>query len=50
MRAFGCLHEYIITSKKLVLLNDTHRERLVIQSDQYRNGWLAASDLFDMFI
>ena len=24
-------------------------ERLVFHSIQYRNGWLAASDLFDMF-
>ena len=30
-------------------LNDTHRERLVFHSIQYRNGWLAVSDLFDMF-
>ena len=30
-------------------INDTHRERLVFHSIQYRNGWLAASDLFDMF-
>ena len=29
--------------------NDTHRERLVFGSIQYRNGWLAASNLFDMF-
>ena len=27
--------------------NDTHRERLVFHSIQYRNSWLAASDLFD---
>ena len=31
------------------LLKDTHRERLVFHSIQYSNGWLAASDLFDMF-
>ena len=31
-------------------LNDTHRKRLIFHSVQYRNGWLAASDLFDMFI
>ena len=31
-----------------VLLNDTHRERLMFHSIQYMNGWLAASDLFDM--
>ena len=30
-------------------LNDTHRERLMFYSIQYRNGWLAVSDLFDMF-
>ena len=29
--------------------NDTHRERQVFHSIQYRNGWLAASDLFHMF-
>ena len=31
------------------IFNDTHRERLMFLSIQYRNGWLAASDLFDMF-
>ena len=30
--------------------NDTHRERLMFQTTQYRNGWLTASDLSDMFI
>ena len=30
-------------------MNDIHSERLVFRSIQYRNGWLAASDLFDMF-
>ena len=30
-------------------LNDTQRERLVFHSIQYRNGWLAASNYFDMF-
>ena len=29
-------------------LNDTHREKL-FYSIQYKNGWLAASDVFDMF-
>ena len=29
--------------------SDTHRERLVFYSIQYRNGWLAAPDLFHMF-
>ena len=29
--------------------NDTHRKKLVFRSIQYRNGWLVASDLFDMF-
>ena len=29
--------------------SDTHRERLVFYSVQYRNGWLAAPDLFHMF-
>ena len=33
----------------VILLNDTHRERLMFHSILYRNGWLAASDLFDMF-
>ena len=35
-------------SKDTSTFNDTHRERLVFHSIQYRNGWLAASDLFDM--
>ena len=33
----------------IYILNDTLRERLMFHSIQYRNGWLAASDLFDMF-
>ena len=34
----------------LYRVNDTHRERLqVFYSVQYKNGWLAASDLFHMF-
>ena len=33
----------------LAQFNDTHRERLVFQSIQCRNGRLAASDLFHMF-
>ena len=32
----------------LRLLNVTNRERLVFHSIQYRNGWLAASDHFDI--
>ena len=32
-----------------VRLDDTHRERLAFHSIQYRNRWLAASDLFHMF-
>ena len=32
-----------------VTVNDTHRERLMFHSIQYRNDWLAASDLSDMF-
>ena len=32
-----------------VFLFDTDRERLVFHSIQYWNGWLAASDIFDMF-
>ena len=39
------LHEIMTTT----ILTDTHRERLVFHSIQYRNGWLAASDLFDIF-
>ena len=31
------------------IINDTHRERLVLHSIHYRNDWLAASDVFDMF-
>ena len=30
------------------ILNDTHRERL-FHSIQYSNGWLATSELFDIF-
>ena len=30
-------------------VSNTHRERLVFHSIQYRNTWLAASDFFDMF-
>ena len=30
-------------------VNYTHRERLMFHASQYRNGWLAASHLFDMF-
>ena len=33
----------------LSLLNVTHREILMFHAIQSRNGWLAASDLFDMF-
>ena len=29
--------------------HNTHRERLVLHSVQYRNGWFAASDHFDRF-
>ena len=39
----------MISSWKFTDLNDTHREGLVFHSIQYRNGWLAASDLFEMF-
>ena len=31
-----------------VYINDTHRKKLVFYSIQYKDGWLAASDL-DMF-
>ena len=46
------LANYFKVSQNLLFsltLNDTHRERLVFYSIQYRNGWLAASDLFHMF-
>ena len=33
----------------LGFFNDTHREILVFHSIQYRNGWLAAYDLFHLF-
>ena len=43
-----CASEY--ASELAFEVNDTHhRERLVFQSFQYWNGWLAASDLFHMF-
>ena len=29
------------------IINDTHREKFY--STQYKNGWLAASDLFHVF-
>ena len=35
-------------SLEIRTLNDTHREKL-FYSIQYKNGWLAASDLFEMF-
>ena len=31
-----------------MFLNDTHKEKL-FYSTQHKNGWLAASDYFDMF-
>ena len=31
------------------ILDYTHKEKLMFFSIQYMNGWLAASDLFDMF-
>ena len=40
--------EDTIKVEKRNLFNDTQRERLVFHSIQYRNGWLAASDLFHM--
>ena len=40
---------WVWSSWNLFNLNDTHRERLVFHSIQYMNGWLAASNLFDMF-
>ena len=39
----------LVQCRQTFSVNDTHRERLVFHSIQYRNGWLAASDLFDMF-
>ena len=30
--------------------NNTQRERLVFHSIQYKNGWLAGCDLFDIFM
>ena len=40
-----------ITQSKTLkhFINDTHRERLVFRSIEYRNDWLTASDLFHMF-
>ena len=37
------------TMLAFLFFNDTHRERLVFHSIQYRNGWLTVSDLFGMF-
>ena len=45
----GMTKAHVLLSFDLNLLNDTHRERLVFHLNQYRNGWLAASVLFDMF-
>ena len=36
------------STQDLLALNDTHREKNVFYSIQYKNGWLVASDLFDM--
>ena len=45
----GMTKAHVLLSFDLNLLNDTHRERLVFHLNQYRNGWLTASVLFDMF-
>ena len=45
----GKTKAHVLLSFDLNLLNDTHRERLVFHLNQYRNGWLTASVLFDMF-
>ena len=45
----GMTKAHVLLSFDLNLLNDTHRERLMFHLNQYRNGWLAASVLFDMF-
>ena len=39
----------IVQRRQTFSVNDTHTERLVFHSIQYRNGWMVASDLFDMF-
>ena len=45
-----CLYKYWpILGQYFNHISDTYRKRLVFQSIQYRNGWLVASDLFDMF-
>ena len=52
MILFITCREVNLTIRKsfyFIKFNDTHKERLVFHSIQYRNGWLAASDLFDMF-
>ena len=49
MEIFGKLSTKVYKVSIISFFNDTHRERLVFHSVQYRNGWLAASDLFDMF-
>ena len=41
--------ETTINTKFKPLLNDTHGERVMFHLIQYQNGWLAASDPFDMF-
>ena len=54
-RSLWWQNKLCIGGKKLRLIwhafyfNDTHRERLMFRPIQYRNDWLAASDLFDMF-
>ena len=39
----------LVQCRQTFSVNDTHRERLVFHSIQYRNGWMVASNLFDMF-
>ena len=38
----------VLSADLLASFNDTHWEKL-FYSIQYMNGWLAASDVFDMF-
>ena len=52
----NCMHTVLHRLKKPFFpgivgryITNTHGERLVFHSIQYRNDWLAASDLFDMF-
>ena len=48
-RYFSFLRKVFVLKKICFKVNDTHGERLVFHSIQYRNGRLAASDLLDLF-